>query len=387
MGISFLLKLDRLFGPILLWILAPIVWLVSLFLPKSPGSRSAFLSEETTSCVFLKLKGGGSLIIALPSLLAMRKSAPNAKFTLVCTMETKVYAELTGIFDHYALVSDETAFSLINSAIEALKKCFHADVCIDLEPNSLLSSVFALLTTSAQRIGLVKPQDKFRSLAYTSGISFNIYAPIYLYYDQMAELLAKKSATLPDSKAKLLLQIRKKTKNTEIFTICLAPFTSDFARERRMPIKVWGHFLEERFKNERVNLILVGSAKDKSEALKYISELRTFLPLATITEKCGQSTLDETTADLLVSDEVWSIDSGLLHIARLLGIKCTSFWGPTNPVQRLRKMENLDEAAHYNAFVCSPCTHIIGKLPCGGNNLCMKTMAEKAPNKAPLWYV
>lgn len=302
-------------------------------------------------------------------------------------METKVYAELTGIFDDYAVIQDNNFFRLITTALASLAKAFGADHCIDLEPNSLLSAVFSLLTMSTHRLGLVKPEDQFRSSAYTQSLSFNIYAPIHLYYDNMAKMLTGNDAILSEARDQFSLRISQLGKSADMPTFCLAPFTSDFAPERRMPAFVWAHFLRQRFPKQQIRLVLLGSQKDKSEAQNFISELKMQLPYMIVEEKCGQYTLQKTASTLMASHEVWAIDSGLLHIARLLGVPCTSFWGPTNPNQRLRTIDGLKETVHYKAFACSPCTHIIGDIPCGGNNLCMTIMAEPNPNRAPLWLV
>jgi ADP-heptose:LPS heptosyltransferase len=88
---------------------------------------------------------------------------------------------------------------------------------------------------------------------------------------------------------------------------------------------------------------------------------------------------------LFVCDEIWAVDSGLLHIARLLGIASRSFWGPTMPSQRLRPIEGLREQVRYRPFICSPCVQAAGRPPCGGYNLCMISMAEESPDLLPSW--
>jgi ADP-heptose:LPS heptosyltransferase len=67
-----------------------------------------------------------------------------------------------------------------------------------------------------------------------------------------------------------------------------------------------------------------------------------------------------------------TIDSAPLHIANKLNIPNISIWGPTSPQSRI----NLDSGNEfiYLAVKCSPCAHFVDKLPCGGDNFCIKNM-------------
>ena len=153
--------------------------------------------QKNTRHIFLKLKGGGSLIIALPALLGLRRAYPDAEFTLVCTSGVKAYAELTGIFDSYLIIDDATPLTLIVSAWHAMRESFRATRCIDLEPNSLLAAVFTMLTCAQTRAGFVKPEQPGRAAAYTTTLAFNINAPIYIYYDQLCAALGGIPALCP----------------------------------------------------------------------------------------------------------------------------------------------------------------------------------------------
>jgi ADP-heptose:LPS heptosyltransferase len=264
MNIRFLRNLDRWLGPVVLPLLAP---MVRLFAALLYGTNTAphGLAANTKACVFLKLKGGGSLIIAMPALLAIRRRAPKAAFMLVCTPEVKAYAELTGIFDRYCLIHDTSPVALASSSLQALKECRRADACIDLEPNSVLAAVFCILTLARQRFGFVKPDERYRASAYTESVYFNLFGPIYVFYDQLAQLLGSSPAPVPECRAQLLLQIHKQTKSlTEILTIGLAPFTSDFAPERMMPAAAWINLIKQELPGTKIRIMIMGSHKNKS---------------------------------------------------------------------------------------------------------------------------
>ncbi|MFY9288863.1 MAG: glycosyltransferase family 9 protein [Alphaproteobacteria bacterium] len=382
MNINFLRRLDRWLGPLLLSIIGPLGWLISALLP---GQHAGPATAQRL--VFLKLKGGGSLIIALPALLAMRRAAANAEFILVCTPETKVYAELTGVFDRYCLIEDKSALSLSMSALKALATSFRADICVDLEPNSILAAVFNVLTLAKRRFGFVKLEERYRRVAYTDAVSFNVFAPIYVYYDQLAELFGAEPVTLSECREQLRRVIPTKTKEGTLKTIGLAPFTSDFARERMMPDGIWSGLLKNYLGSAPARLLVIGSANNEAMGKSFTATLQKDFPGFEINNLCGNMSLSEAAAIMASVDEIWAVDSGLLHIARLLAPKCRSYWGPSSPAQRLRPIGGLEEETIYRQFACSPCVHAAGPPPCEGNNLCMKTMLDPSPNLAPVWCV
>jgi ADP-heptose:LPS heptosyltransferase len=388
MNFTFIRHFDRWLGLPLLLLVVPVARGLAALLPRRGTDQ--MLSAQTEHCVFLKLKGGGSLIVALPALLAMRKLAPKAEFTLVCTLETKIYAELTGVFDRYAVIDDTGMGAMVRSTFNALRQCLRTETVIDLEPNSILAAAFTVLTMAEHRVGFVKSRERWRAAAYSQALSFNIYAPIYIYYDQLVKLVNSFPVTIKESQTQLLRHITPDAVTPDVDNVTvlgLAPFTSDFARERMMPVEVWGRLLRVKIETGQVRLVLFGSPKNKSAGELFVSRMRQYFPQTETINLCGTISLAEAAGTIMAVHEFWAIDSGLLHIARLLGVACRSFWGPTQPSQRLRPIEGLQEVTFYRNFVCSPCVHANGAPPCGGNNQCMMSMAETSPDTAPVWPV
>lgn len=378
MNLRFLRALDRWLGPPLLALLVPFTHLLEIWTNEPVRDKPRH--------VFLKLKGGGSLLIAMPALLALRRESPDIEFTLVCTQETKTYAELLGIFDDYSVIDDRSFVTLLPTAFHALKQSWRAELCVDLEPNSILAAAFCLLTLAKRRIGLVKAETPFRKAAYTDALSFNVYAPIYVYYDQIAAALEVSPAPISECRDQLLRAIPKRDKPAGgRRTLGLAPFTSKFAQERMMPVETWLALFAKRGDIQQARFLVFGSERNKAAGEEFLAQLRQAMPGAEGVNLCGLGALSETATEIGNLDEFWSVDSGLLHLARLLGVACRSFWGPTMPSQRLRPIPGLAEETLYRHFPCSPCVHLPAP-PCGGNNLCMKTMADPLPETAPaLW--
>jgi ADP-heptose:LPS heptosyltransferase len=377
MSFPFLRILDRWIGNVCLYLLALPARLISFVL--------SVFTKPYSKHVFVKLKGGGSLIIAMPTLLGLRRHYPERKFILVCAKEAKVYAELTGIFDEYVLIDDTSFLSLIVSGFKALKTSFHASQCIDLEPNSLLAALFTMLSCADQRIGFVKPEEPARHNAYTVALSLNALSPIYIYYDRLCELLGTKAAN--DVDCRQFVQARLPTPNEKGSekTIAIAAFTSEFARERMMPDETWATLLKNAYGAIPFNIMILGAERNKPNADKLAETLKARLPSAQVIVLAGFGTLAQSVSLFTLCDEVWAVDSGLLHTARLLGVPTRSFWGPTMPSQRLRPIEGLIEHVSYRPFLCSPCIQASNAPPCGGQNLCMISMADPSPDLHPAW--
>src|SRR4051812_9044210 len=63
--------------------------------------------------VWIKLLGGGSLLMAMPALLGFRRAHPNTRMVLVTTPGVKPFAELVGVFDEYRIIDNRGAASLL----------------------------------------------------------------------------------------------------------------------------------------------------------------------------------------------------------------------------------------------------------------------------------
>ena len=87
--------------------------------------------------------------------------------------------------------------------------------------------------------------------------------------------------------------------------------------------------------------------------------------------ECGAHALSGTIRRIGQSQRFLGIDSGLLHLARLLGKNTVSFWGPTDPGTRLMPRNRGEDLIFYNKVSCSPCVHFADMPPCQGKNLCI----------------
>ena len=100
---------------------------------------------------------------------------------------------------------------------------------------------------------------------------------------------------------------------------------------------------------------------------------------------CGELVAARVGRDALESPEFWGIDSSLLHLARIAGLRCVSYWGPTDPATRLRDTWDVEETTHYRKIACSPCVHTSEEPPCRGDNRCIQGLFDAMASARSGW--
>jgi ADP-heptose:LPS heptosyltransferase len=362
-------RIDRFFGPGLLLVLRPFVRLAGKIL------RRDHSTTPRGEIVFIKLLGGGSLLIALPALLGVRRTFPNCRLTIVCASPVAPFAELIGIFDRIEIVNDRSGvFTLIASAVRILFAFVRrrVDTIVDLEVYSQLTTVFSLLTLARNRIGFYVANTYWRRNILTHLVFFNRARGVFHFYAAMARLLGAKPASRDHVRAHLLARSGRAPSAGEYFVVGAG--CSDFASVRLLPATEWSAYANVR----RAELgakrwLFLGDKSDRSIAEEVASSLREALGADFVYEnRCGELSLIESVACVAGAQKYFGIDSALLHIARALGIPSVSFFGPTNPVTLLEPIEGYEEEVHYRPPICSPCLHVTQIPPCRGRNVCMQ---------------
>src|ERR1043166_9688128 len=56
--------------------------------------------------VWVKMLGGGSLLLAMPALRGFRQAHPETRMVLITTPAVRPFAELLGVFDEYRIVDN-----------------------------------------------------------------------------------------------------------------------------------------------------------------------------------------------------------------------------------------------------------------------------------------
>jgi ADP-heptose:LPS heptosyltransferase len=374
-------RLDWVAGGILLALLRPAVSLLGRLL-----RRDHTLRVGGRVCVF-KLVGGGSLVIAYPALLGLRRRYPTIELSLLCTPAVAPFAQTLRVFDRLIVIDDSSALRLLWTVLTAWVRLLGTDTVIDLEVHSRLSTVYSLLTCARNRIGFYLESAFWRQGLHTHLIFFNRFSGSYLFYEKLVELLGAEPATVDACREHLLAGLPPPEPRTPLLTVCVGHACSELGRERMLAPAHWVKVLADDDGDGRTRrLVLLGGRADREDAERILASLRAARPQHTYENRCGELSLPKSLAVLAAADEFWGIDSALLHYARLLRKRCQSFWGPTHPESRLKPIPGLDERVLYRKVPCSPCIHVAEEPPCGGNNVCIRNLFEAKPGEELEWF-
>ncbi len=362
--------LDYYAGGTLMGVLMPMVWLLGKIMKRPHG-----LEVRGTLCI-IKMLGGGSLVIAYPALLGLRERYPDMTMSLLTTGSTAPFARTLGVFDRIDEVDDSSLPRLIATGLAGLWRNFHADTVVDLEVYSRLTTVLSSLTCARNRVGFYLDIVFWRKHLHTHTVFFNRSTGSYLWYEAIARVLGAEPA--PIERCQRLLRERFGGPAGAVSParrIAVGQSCSDFGRERMLNEEQWlAVFQEGLAPAEAVTVAFLGVRDDRELADRTIALLAPRFPAARFQNLCGELALAESVRMLAACTEFWGIDSALLHYARLLGLRCLSYWGPTDPATRLRPIAGLDETIRYGKVPCSPCIHVAGEPPCYGNNVCIQSL-------------
>ncbi len=362
-------RLDRILGPWLLVILRPLAQIAGKIV------RRNHACSPRGEIVFVKLLGGGSLLIALPSLLGIRRKFPQHQLTLVCGSPVAPFAELIGVFDEIKVVNDRGGvFALLASAARILVALIRrrVDTVVDLEVYSQLTTIFSLLTLARNRIGFYVASTYWRRNILTHLVFFNRARGVFHFYAATARLLGAQPATRVEVRAHLLARCGDERLTGDYFVVGAG--CSDLASVRLLPAAEWVAYARA----HRADLtarrwIFLGAEADRATSEAVANALREAVGPDLICEnRCGELSLTDSLACIAGAKRFLGIDSALLHAARALGVTSVSFFGPTNPKTLLEPIEGYVEEIHYRPPICSPCLHVTQIPPCRGRNVCMQ---------------
>lgn len=378
-------RLDAGLGGAAIFILKPLARLLGMLLRRDHDI------QPRGDIVIVKMLGGGSLILALPALLGLKRRYPDRCLRLVCTGATRQFAELLGVFDEIVVVEDGgSVFRLVQSGLRALFAVFRCDTIIDLEVYSRLSTVFCLMSLARNRICFYLQTAYWRKGLSTHLFYFNRSGPAPKHYEQIARALGAEIPSAEDCRIAFFKTndlTRDADTGGERLKLGLACFCSDLALERMFSVDEWAELAARQLKDRKISITLFGGPGDKVKGDEMAVALRAALPDAAVDNACGRWPLRDCAAEIAKQDRFWSIDTGLLHVARQIGVPTTSYWGPTDPGTLLQDLPGVDEALHYRKLPCSPCVHVSDAPPCGGTRLCMvahlRDLTEAEQN--PAW--
>jgi len=340
-------------------------------------------AANVKTIVIAKLVGMGSICRATPMIREIRHNYPDAKIVVLTSCKNRIIVERLNNIDNVLYIDD---LSVISTALSSLRVLFtlwklRVDLYFDLEVYSAYSTLLATLSLARNRYGYYRESTAFRLGLHTHLVYFNDNRNISYIYMMLAkacgafssDLRLDKPVILKDDVHKLQLFLKDASGNSNDKYIVINPNASELLEERKWPGDYFAELINVLSTGFNGTIYLIGSADE-------------FAYNAGIYDKLDNSAKESTrnVAGKLPFGQVLSLienaqcmltnDSGLFHIALSLGTKTISLWGPGNRTH-YADYEYVDQIALQNPDIyCSPCIYRVDKVPCRGNNKCMKSL-------------
>src|SRR5580658_8217471 len=330
--------------------------------------RRDHTTTRRRGCAVIKLVGAGSLFLAMPSMLEIRRRFPNGRFFLVGTPAVLKVAREFDWFDEYWAIDDSSAGRLIVSVVRVLWRMGkNADHLIDLEVHSRFTTLLTVLSMVRNRIGFVDEIVFWRRGFYTHMTFFNVHGPVYVFYDLLAKWFDVDTVSVTNfnnefRRQVMAVRLPPRTVPPSPF-IAIGHACSALSPERLLRPDEWKRLLNTVLL-AGLEIVFLGGPTDAAAADAIIAELGRGRNL------CGKLDIVQSAKMAARASAYYGIDSMLLHLARVLKVPTISIFGPTDPAVLLRPLGQRERVA-YAHLPCSPCIHVNETPPCQGVRTCM----------------
>lgn len=382
MPMSLMKALDRLLGtPILLFL-----WFIDHLRRLFPGRR-----KPVRRILLTKYFGMGSLLLAAPAVLDLRKRYPEAEISVLTFNSSKELACLMDIFDEVLLIRNGKLRFFIADVLRIVGQMWgrRFQLVVDLEFFSKFSSIMAYLSGAPDRVGFVLRRS-LRASLINQPVYYNErrhIVDIYRAATRVAALDGPGNRRLkPDSfmenespyTASLLsLQIPEETplpaelKHRDF--VALNINASELCEERRWARENFVALSRQLLARFDISLVFIGGPEDVDYVRGAMEDLSD--EGARVIDLSGRQSITELARLLHECQLFITNDSGPLHIALAAGAKTVSFFGPETP-ELYGPPRGEGHLVLYRPIYCSPCLNVdnMKTAPCRGNNICLSQL-------------
>jgi ADP-heptose:LPS heptosyltransferase len=332
-----------------------------------------------------KYLGMGSILLATPTLRALRDAYPESRIVFLTFESNYRFAQRLSVIDEvrYFRTGSFKAFAKDLFTILPGLRREKFDLVLDLEFFSRFSTIVSYLSGGKIRIGYYLAMI-WRGNLLTHLINYNPYRHITEVFASQLEPLGISvtdySLTPPDISCEAHARIVSLLQDHGIAgderLIAVNANASDLSIERRWPLEYFVALITEFSRIPDRRMILTGSPEDS----EYVASLYARLPehaQKSVVNLAGRLPLDEFIALLKCVHLCISNDSGPLHIAASLGVPTVSFFGPETPTRYGPIGDN--HVVFYADLYCSPCLSVYNakRAECNGENRCMQQITVK----------
>ncbi len=352
--------------------------------PAKPAGEQGARVEEI---VVIKYFGMGSILLASPAIMALKKRYPSARVTILTLDQNNDMCLLLPSIDRTICLDMSSPLRLAYSYVRAIYKCrrLKPDVIFDLEFLTNFSALSTLLVAGpasrALTVGFHSP-IRWRNSVYTLCVSFDHSRHISRIFCKMAGAVGGPIADADVSFAPERLRLLGLADRSTVQSIraqfpalhpranlvCLNVNAGVLTLHRRWPLPYFRAVVGGLVQREDVITVLIGGTDDRD----YVAALCGQFPGAQrICNVCGKTSIRQLVGLLAESRLLVTNDSGPLHVAHVIGTPTVSLFGPETPYL----YGPVGEGHHvfYRDLYCSPCINIYeSKYSACARNICLE---------------
>jgi heptosyltransferase III len=333
-GIRLRRQLDRFLGVPLLWLLGKL---------RHPRA----MPKEIGRIVILQTAAIGDTLLMGQAIRRLRETLPDARVILALGRDNRAAAELLPRSDEVVLIDPLSPIEALR-ALRALKP----DILIDYGTWPRMNALLATLAGARFTVGFKTPnQDRHFAYDYSAEHS----AARHEVENQRALLGFLGSTTNWD----LSLEIPDPAAfnpplPSQSFVVFHAWASGTGKRLKEWPLEYWkelGICIAEKISG----IILTGGPRDAFDTDSLADFVRMHIRNVPVISVAGSYSLAQTACLLRTAKAVVSVNTGIMHLAALLGVPTVGLHGPTNPArwgpygpQTVSLLPNQGEYAYLN---------------------------------------
>jgi ADP-heptose:LPS heptosyltransferase len=311
-GIRFRRQLDRVLGVPLLWALGKL-------------RRPRPIPAEIRRIVILQTAAIGDTLLMSQAIRRLRKALPDAQIVLALGRDNRAAAELLPRSDEVVLID-------VLSPIRALHalRALNADVLIDYGTWPRMNALLTAFSGARFTVGFKTPnQDRHFAYDY-----FAEHSPQLHEVENQRALLGFLGSTtdwdlsleIPDSKA------FRPPLPPQSFVVFHAWASGTGKRLKEWPREYWRE-LGICIADKTSGIVLTGGPADASDTDSLAELVRSHIRKVPVISAAGSYSLAQTAILLRAAKAVVSVNTGIMHLAALLGVPTIGLHGPTNPAR------------------------------------------------------
>ncbi|MCE9614432.1 MAG: glycosyltransferase family 9 protein [Lentisphaerae bacterium] len=346
---------------------------------------------EPRQILVVLLSEMGSLVLTVPMFEQLQARYPGAAIHVLLFARNRPVLELLGRVppDRMLTVRDDSPGALLADSLRALRRMrqLGIDTVIDCELFSRISSVFAVLSGAALRVGFHPHTQEglYRGGFINRPVLYNPYQHIALQFMALADAIDGQGAPLVKRRGVLPESLPPLAVDATAIDAARAALARDFpgvASDRLvllypgggfLPIRAWpeDHYatLGRELAARGYTVGITGLPADKALAQRILAACPADrrLDLTGYTKSLQDLVRLFYIAKLLITN-----DGGPGHFASLTPLPTIVFFGPETPL--LYRPLSPHAMVMYTGLSCSPCVTAYNhrKSPCDGNNICIK---------------